>query len=170
MIIGNAEVKHEKEARQRVKPSLGALARTSDGGCSVALVLRSISCTASDADGVVEHLELALPHLQTWQLFSVSRQRFGWGKKLLLLQEGAFLLPMLLWKRSQGKRKDREEENSTKAGTGCSAWLWHGPAANVPLGLREMAATELAAAFQALLHSLPSSSLHELRACLRLQA
>lgn len=89
----------------------------------------------------------------------------GWNK-LLQLQDWAFLLPMFLWKHLQGKRKDKAEEKSTRAGTGCSAWLCHGPATNVPLGLRRMAAAELAAAFCALL---PSSSSHELQAWLRLR-
>lgn len=163
-------MERENEARQRAEPSLGALAWRSGRRVAVTLALWFISCTASDADEVVEHLELPLPHLQMLQLFSVSRQRDLGGNKLLLLWEGAFLLPMFLWKRLQGKRKDRAEEKSTRAGTGCSAWLCHGTAANMPLGLREMAATELAAAFQVLVHSLPSSSLHELQAWLRLQA
>lgn len=169
-IIGSVEVERENEAWQRAEPSLSALARRSGRRLAITLALWSISCTASDADVVVEHLELPLPHLQMLQLFSVSIQRDFGGNKLLLLRERAFLLPMFLWKHSQGKRKDKTGGKSTRAGTGCSAWLCHGPATNVPLGLREMAATELAAAFQALLHSLPSSSLHELQPCLRPQA
>lgn len=73
--------------------------------------------------------------------FFVSPHRDLGGNKLPLLWEEAVLLSVFPWECWQGKRKDRAEGKSTRAGTGCSARLCH-PATNVPLGLRGMAARE----------------------------
>lgn len=139
-ITGCMEVEHKNQAWQHSEPSLVHWdGEVCDGWlspwlCGPSLMLMQFLSTLS-------YLSL----LYKWGSFLVSPGRDLAGHRLLLLLllwERVFSLPMFLLKHFQGKRKDRAEEKSTRAGTGCSAWLCHSPVTNVPLGLREMAGTE----------------------------
>lgn len=134
------EVEHENEAWQHSEPSLVHWHGEVDCGwpspwlCGPSLaqplMLMKLLSTLS-------YLSL----FYKWGSFLVSPDREIWlgikcsGKGFSCFQCSSGSV-------HKGKRKDRAEEKSTRAGTGCSAWLCHSLVTNIPLGLREVAGTE----------------------------
>lgn len=149
--------------------ALGAMARRGGWRLAMALALGSISGTASDADEVAEHLELPRPpHLQKWQLFCVSRRRDLGGNKLLLPREGAFsLFPLEALARKeegQGRRKEHEGRHRLLS------MAVSRPGRKRALGAEGNGSSRISSSRWGCASHLPSSSFHQLRARLRLQA